>query len=82
MTKQAMNYLIAQLEKQGYIDRASAATGLSRRISLTEKGWQAARVQRETVHAIEKEWSATVGAARFAAFYAVLSELADKHSAG
>jgi DNA-binding MarR family transcriptional regulator len=79
MTKQAMNYMLAQLERLGYIDREPAAQGLSRRISLTGKGWQVARIQRETVHAIESEWSTTVGVNRFAAFYEVLSELADTH---
>lgn len=79
MTKQAMNYLLAQLEQQGYLLRASAADGWSRRITLTEKGWQVARVQRETVRAIERDWGAVVGEERFAAFYEVLSELADRH---
>lgn len=79
MTKQAMNYLLAQLEQQGYLLRAPAFDGRSKRISVTEKGWQVARVQRATVRAIESDWSAVVGKERFAAFYEVLSELADTH---
>lgn len=76
MTKQALNYLLAHLERQGYVDRSIDSKGLTRAISLTEKGWQVARLQRETVHAIEQDWSARVGTERFAAFYEVLSELA------
>nr|WP_145552042.1 MarR family transcriptional regulator [Variovorax boronicumulans] len=79
MTKQAMNYLLAQLEQQGYIARAAASDGATRRITLTEAGWEVARIQRETVRAIEREWRAAAGAARFDAFYAVLTELAGNH---
>lgn len=82
MTKQAMNYLLTQLEQQGYIARAAAGDGAARRITLTEAGWEVARIQRETVQAIEREWRATVGAARFDAFYEVLSDLAGAHCQG
>ena len=76
MSKQAMNYLLAQLEELGYIQRL-ATDAATRRISLTEKGWKVAQIQRATVRAIEREWSARIGAKRFATFYSVLTELAD-----
>lgn len=79
MTKQAMNYLLLQLEELGYVRRV-ASEGSARRISLTEKGWKVAQIQRATVRAIEREWSRRMGAARFKTFYAVLEELADSEA--
>jgi len=76
MSKQAMNYLLAQLEELGYVRRV-ATDAAARRISLTEKGWKVAQIQRATVRAIEREWSARMGAKRFATFYSVLTELAE-----
>lgn len=75
-TKQAMNYLLAQLESLGYLERSNGDGASTRRVSLTAKGWEVARIQRETVRSIEREWEARIGAARFRAFYKVLSELA------
>jgi DNA-binding MarR family transcriptional regulator len=75
MTKQAMNYLLAQLEDMGYLQRAAEGGANSRLISLTEKGWTVAKLQRATVRAVEEEWSARVGAKRFEALCAVLDEL-------
>jgi DNA-binding MarR family transcriptional regulator len=79
MTKQAMNYLLIQLEELGYVRRV-AGEGSARRISLTEKGWKVAQIQRAAVRAIEREWSRKMGAQRFKSFYAVLKELADSES--
>ena len=76
MTKQAMNYLLAQLEELGYVQRVAAQRG-TRLISLTEKGWRVARIQRATVRAVEREWEQRVGKERFAVFYGVLQELTD-----
>ncbi|WP_296734687.1 MarR family winged helix-turn-helix transcriptional regulator [Variovorax sp.] len=75
-TKQAMNYLLAQLESLGYLERSSGDGTSTRRVSLTAKGWEVARIQRETVRSIERDWEARFGAVKFRAFYEVLSELA------
>lgn len=75
MTKQAMNYLLVQLEEMGYVERVAAEGTTARRISLTERGWAVAKIQRSAVHDVEKEWEARIGKARFAEFYAVLKEL-------
>ena len=76
MTKQAMNYLLVQLEELGYLRRVAVEGTTARLVSLTEKGWQVAEIQRATVHLIEREWEDRVGAQRFRTFYAVLGELA------
>lgn len=75
MTKQAMNYLLSQLEAMGYVQRTAVEGAATRRIALTEKGWKVAQLQRVTVQAVEQEWEAQVGKERFAAFYAVLKEV-------
>jgi len=75
MSKQAMNYLLLQLEEAGYIRRISLAGSSSRLVSLTEKGWEVAELQRNTVRLIEREWERRIGKERFETFYAVLQEL-------
>ena len=79
MTKQAMNYLLVQLEELGYV-RRSPVEGPGRRISLTDKGWKVAQIQRATVRAVEREWAGKMGARRFETFLAVLGELAESEA--
>ena len=74
-TRQAMNYLLLQLEELGYLQRAAGDGGTARLVSLTEKGWEVARIQRATVRLIESEWEDRIGTQRFQTFYAVLKEL-------
>ena len=80
MSKQAMNYLLLQLEELGYVQRVALDDSPARLVSLTEKGWKAAEIQRATVHQIEREWEQQIGAKRFQTFYAVLKELTDGES--
>ncbi|OZI25990.1 hypothetical protein CAL26_01130 [Bordetella genomosp. 9] len=75
MSKQAMNYLLQQLEEMGYVRRINVEGAASRVVSLTEKGWKVAEIQRATVHAIEDEWARRIGKQRFQVFYDVLTEL-------
>ncbi len=77
MSKQAMNYLLLQLEELGYVQRGAMGGSTARLVSLTEKGWKVAEIQRATVHQIEREWEQQIGAQRFQTFYAVLKELTD-----
>jgi DNA-binding MarR family transcriptional regulator len=75
MSRQAMNYLLLQLEEMGYVQRVAVGESPARLVSLTEKGWKAAEIQRATVHQIEREWERRIGVQRFQTFYAVLKEL-------
>ena len=75
MTKQAMNYLLVQLEELGYVHRSPGEKS-GRSISLTDKGWKVAQIQRATVRALEREWASKMGTRRFETFQAVLMELA------
>lgn len=77
MSKQAMNYLLQQLEALGYVKRVTVEGASTRLVSLTEKGWKVAEIQRATVHQIEREWEQQIGTERFQTFYAVLKELTD-----
>ncbi|HVW29449.1 MAG TPA: hypothetical protein VHC69_28985 [Polyangiaceae bacterium] len=75
MSKQAMNYLLVQLEKLGYVRRHGGVETSGRLVSLTDRGWEVAALQRRTVRAIEREWARKVGEGRFATFMEVLHEL-------
>jgi DNA-binding MarR family transcriptional regulator len=66
MSKQAMNYLLGQMEQLGYLTRDDDPEDQrSKRIHLTERGHAAARAIRETVTEIEAEFEQELGAARF-----------------
>src|SRR5215831_1350712 len=74
MTKQAINYLLGQLEKLGYVER-KAVTGRRRLIYLTKRGWEVFETQWAAMRQLEEEWSKRVGQKRFEDFLSVLREL-------
>jgi len=76
VTKQAMNYLVGQLEDLGYLYRHEGGAAATRVISLTDRGWAVAALQRKTVRGIERDWAARVGKERFAVFMDVLHQIA------
>lgn len=75
MTKQALNYLLAQLESLGYLERRAEGRGNGRRVYLTDKGWRACRTMWKTMQRVEAEWAAGVGKDRFEGFLAILRQL-------
>ncbi len=76
MTKQAMNYLLGQMEELGYLVRADDPDdGRSKRIRLTRRGHAAFQTMRETVSRIESEWEALLGATEFAQLRRLLMRL-------
>src|SRR6266516_1599059 len=67
ISKQALNYLLGQLEKLGYLERQPDPDDLrSKRIALTARGNSAIRVIREAVAEIESSWAHQLGTKRFA----------------
>jgi DNA-binding MarR family transcriptional regulator len=61
-SKQAMNHLLHQLEAGGYIRReAHPDDRRTRVVRLTERGWAAFEVIRQTMVRLENEWSAALG---------------------
>jgi DNA-binding MarR family transcriptional regulator len=76
MTKQALNYLLGQLERQGYLERVADPDDLrSKRISVTERGAVALTTMREAVAEVEAEWAQKLGPDRFAELRTLLAEL-------
>ena len=79
MSKQAVNYLLGELERRGYLERrADPDDRRSRRIVLTERGESAGLAMREAVTDVEREWETALGRARFAELRGLLSELAER----
>ncbi len=73
MSKQAMNQLLRSLQGLGYLDRSDAPDeGRARLVRFTKRGSAAYAKIHDILRAIESEWSAELGAARFAQLKALL----------
>ena len=81
MTKQAINYLLGQLEKLGYVER-KAVNGRRRLIYLTKRGWEVFETQWAAMRQLEEEWAKRVGKKRFDDFLSVLRELSGTADGG
>jgi DNA-binding MarR family transcriptional regulator len=76
MTKQALNHLLGNLERNGYIERhPDPADRRARRVVLTERGRALVPVIRGVVAETEREWAAALGKERFAQLRELLVEL-------
>lgn len=76
VSKQALNYLLRELERLGYLEREPHPDDLrSKRIVLTERGAAAVSVIREAVAEVEAAWTEQLGARRFAQLRDLLLEL-------
>lgn len=76
ITKQALNYLLAGLERLGYLERhPDPDDRRGRRIALTDRGRSLIPVIRAAVVDTEREWAAALGADRFAQLRQLLVEL-------
>jgi len=76
MSKQAIDYLLGQMEELGYLAREHDANDpRSRRIRLTERGHAAARTMRDIVREVEREWAKEVGPTRFEQLRELLIEI-------
>jgi DNA-binding MarR family transcriptional regulator len=66
MTRQAMGYLLGQLEEFGYLTREDdPADQRSKRIHLTARGYEAAQTIRQAVREIEADLEAELGRDEF-----------------
>jgi DNA-binding MarR family transcriptional regulator len=62
MSKQALNYLLGQLETLGYLERREDPDDQrSRRVQLTPRGHAAMATIRTAVTAVEQEWAQALG---------------------
>ncbi|MFO1088774.1 MAG: MarR family transcriptional regulator [Hyphomicrobiales bacterium] len=78
MSRQAVNYLLAQLEELGYVERRADGGDDRRRVYLTDRGNAAKVAVRSFLAGLEQRWSDEVGPERFAVFLEVLKTLAAK----
>jgi DNA-binding MarR family transcriptional regulator len=76
MTKQALNYLLGQLEQLGYLTRQGDNTDQrSKRIHLTPRGHAAIEAIREIVRDVEAEWEQQLGPRKFTQLRDILTQL-------
>jgi DNA-binding MarR family transcriptional regulator len=76
ISKQALNYLLRELERLGYLERRPDPDDLrGKRITVTPRGRSAVRVIRAAVAELEQEWAEELGARRFAQLRSLLVEL-------
>jgi len=76
MTRQAMGYLLGQLEQLGYLTRDDDPEDQrSKRIHLTQRGYAAAQTIRHSVAEIEAELEAELGPQQFTLLRQLLIEL-------
>ena len=67
MSKQALNYLLGQMEKLGYLERRRDGEDQRfKRIHLTQRGQAAVRAIREIVLEVEADWEHQLGTTGFA----------------
>ena len=67
ISKQALNYLLGELERLDYLERRPDHDDLrSKRIALTARGTSAVGVIREAVSEMETIWAQQLGSKRFA----------------
>src|SRR5947208_7582537 len=76
ISKQALNYLLGELERLGYLERRPDPDDLrSKRVALTPRGTSAIGVIREAVGEVETAWAQQLGAERFAQLRNLLIDL-------
>jgi DNA-binding MarR family transcriptional regulator len=76
ISKQALNYLLGELERLGYLERRPDPDDLrSKRVALTRRGAAAVQVIREAVSEVETAWARQLGRQRFDQLSGLLHEL-------
>jgi DNA-binding MarR family transcriptional regulator len=76
MSKQALNYLLGQLQQRGYLTRETDDDDQrSKRVRLTPKGHATIKAIREIVQEVEDEWEAQLGPRKFAQLRKHLTQL-------
>jgi DNA-binding MarR family transcriptional regulator len=76
MSKQALNYLLGELERLGYLERRPDPDDLrSKRVALTKRGARLVAVMRDAVADLETDWARQLGPKRFEQLRALLDEL-------
>jgi DNA-binding MarR family transcriptional regulator len=76
MSRQAMNYVLGQLEELGYIERRVDPDDVrSRNVHLTPRGESTVQVIRSAVLEVDREWETLIGSARWRELKGLLLDL-------
>ncbi len=75
ISKQALNHLLGQVEKLGYVERRAAQGNRGAAVHFTERGWLVLETSVATMQQLEADWQAQIGERRFAELKATLREL-------
>jgi DNA-binding MarR family transcriptional regulator len=76
MSKQALNYLLGQLQQLGYLTRETDDHDQrSKRVRLTPRGHAATKAIREIVQDVEQEWEQRLGPRKFKQLRDLLTKL-------
>jgi DNA-binding MarR family transcriptional regulator len=76
MSRQALNYLLGQLEQLGYLTRdIDERDQRSKRIHVTPRGLAAGKAMREIVREVEAEWEQQLGPRNFSQLRDLLAQL-------
>jgi DNA-binding MarR family transcriptional regulator len=76
ISKQALNYLLGELERLDYLERRPDPDDLrSKRVALTSRGASAIEAIREAVGEMETVWAEQLGPKRFAQLRKLLLDL-------
>ena len=76
ISKQALNYLLGELERLDYLERRPDPDDLrSKRVAVTPRGAAAIGVIRDAIGEMESAWTKRLGAKRFAELRALLVDL-------
>jgi DNA-binding MarR family transcriptional regulator len=76
MSKQALNYLLGELERLGYVERRRDRHDMrSKRIVLTRRGSSVIETMREAVGEMERDWAQQLGPERFDQLRTLLLDL-------
>jgi DNA-binding MarR family transcriptional regulator len=82
-SKQAVNPLINDLERWGYLERRTDSTDQRGRVlSLTDRGRELMTTIKELHAAIEADWEAELGRRRYQTLRNALREIAKRHPNG
>ena len=76
VTKQTAGFLVDQLERAGYVERApDPSDGRARLVRITERGSCAIAASAKVVAEVEAEWTAHIGADRMDVLRHILADL-------
>jgi len=75
ISKQALNHLLGQLEKLGYLKRCDEGGAGRVVVRYTERGWRVIETNVAAIRQLEAEWRRQLGAQRFTVLKQALRDL-------